>query len=60
MVYKFLKSCENENLLKIKDDFLIFNIAGIFWGNTIAEEILNLTKNYFLQKHLDEIKGENL
>ena len=58
-VYKFLKECEKFKYLNIKDDNLIFNIKGIFWGNTIAEKILNLTKEYFLNKHFDEIK-ENL
>lgn len=58
-VYKFLKECESFKYLKIKDDNLIFSIEGVFWGNTIAEEILNLTKEYFLNRHLDEIK-ENL
>ena len=59
-IYKFFKTCESEKLLKIEEGFLIFNIAGIFWGNSIAEESLNLTKEYFLQKHLKEIEGENL
>lgn len=44
---KFYKSLQKHNLVTIEDDLLKYSIDGIFWGNTIADEIYQITKNYF-------------
>lgn len=39
----FFIKCEKSNYLKINDNFLDFSIDGVFWGNTIANEVINLS-----------------
>lgn len=39
----FFKECEKYGYLNIKDNSYKLNIEGIFWGNTIANQVENLT-----------------
>lgn len=41
-IYKFLKQTQKHGYLKLHDDEIVFNNKGIFWGNTIAGEILDI------------------
>lgn len=43
----FFKKCEKNGYLSIKDDRLEFSIDGVFWGNTIANEIINIARKDF-------------
>lgn len=47
---EFFKKCENLGYLEITKDEIIFNKSGIFWGNTIALNTINISKEYFLRK----------
>ncbi|NLK66587.1 MAG: radical SAM protein [Campylobacteraceae bacterium] len=53
---EFFKECEDYSYLKIEDDMLEFSIDGIFWGNTIAEKVIDISKEYFLKEHNLELK----
>lgn len=46
----FFKKCENLGYVEITKDEIIFNKSGIFWGNTIALNVINISKEYFLKK----------
>lgn len=41
-VYKFLEKTQKHGYLNLSDEEIIFESKGIFWGNTIASEILDI------------------
>lgn len=41
-IYAFLEKVQKEKYIKLGDEEIIFSIDGIFWGNTIASNILDI------------------
>ncbi len=44
---EFFKKCEEAGYLKIENGFLNYTIDGVFWGNSIATEVSNITQKDF-------------
>ena len=42
------KRCEENGYLKIENDSLNFTRDGVFWGNSIANAVMEITKKEFL------------
>jgi len=47
-LHKFLKTCESENLLKMDENGFKLTKDGVFWGNSIANEVAKFTIKDFL------------
>ncbi len=45
-IFEFLKKAEKHDYLKLSDDEINFTINGVFWGNTIASNILDIVEKY--------------
>lgn len=41
-IYEYLQRVEKEKYITLEKDMVKFNLEGIFWGNTIADGVLNL------------------
>lgn len=41
-IYTFLQKVEKEKYIKLSKDEINFELGGIFWGNTIAGEVLDI------------------
>jgi len=42
------KKCEESGYLKIENDSLNFTKDGVFWGNSIANAVMEISKKEFL------------
>lgn len=46
IVFEKLKEFQNKNLIVLQDEYFIYTLEGIFWGNSITADIINtLIKN---------------
>lgn len=46
IVYKKLKEFEKEGYIKIEDNFAIYQLKGIFWGNSLVADIIEEIGRY--------------
>lgn len=44
---EFFKKCESEGYMSIKPDGIELSLDGVFWGNTIADEVAKIAKKEF-------------
>lgn len=47
-LFVFLKECEKNSLLNLNDNGFILTTDGVFWGNSMADEIAKITNKEFL------------
>ena len=46
IIYERLKEFEKEEYIKIEDNFAIYEIKGIFWGNSLVANIIEEIGRY--------------
>lgn len=46
-LFKFFKKCEEQGYMNIENDSLKYTLDGIFWGNSIANEVTKMTRGEF-------------
>ncbi|CZE46769.1 radical SAM protein [Campylobacter geochelonis] len=49
-IEEFFKACEKKGYVKIENGVIKFSADGVFWGNSIAWEAIELAKDYFIEK----------
>ena len=42
------KKCESEGYMSIKPDGIELSLDGVFWGNSIANAVMEISKKEFL------------